>query len=334
MELSRTLRFSAVLLVALCPSVAQANDPAAADALFQSAKQLMAEKQFADACPKFDASYKLDPTLGTLLNLADCYEKMGRIATAWSTWGEAMERAQRDADKRADFAKQRRVALFPRLPKVIINVQNEMPGVDILWDSGKLSSAVFGVELPADPAEHDLVVLRDDGMKLKEQRIRITAEGSKTEVTLDIAALDRENPRKPDKPIVPIAPPPPPSRNSQRLVGFVVGGIGAGALIASAVLEGVAFGQRGAAGAPSSCVKKFCTPAGIETISDAKTFAEAGQWIGVGGIVAFAVGTTLLLTAPAAPAQPAPTTSLLPRSVWIAPWANARGGGLVIGGSL
>jgi len=341
------------LAVTLAPALAEANDPVAADALFQAAKQLMNEKQYGEACPKFDASYKLDPTLGTLLNLADCYEKVGRIATAWSTWGEAMEKAQRDGDKRADFAKNRREALSPRLPKVIINVQNEVAGVEILWDGVKLSPAVFGVELPTDPAEHDLIVLRDDGIKLKEDRIRIMTEGSKTEVTLDIEALDKAKPREvkkdptPEVPVVPVRP-------QQRTAGFVVAGFGVAGLIAAGALEVVALAKRGEGNAPDACVSKFCTPAGLESISSAQTFAEAGQWIGLGGLIATAVGITLLATAPSpAPAKPAKTTgALAPQStrswglgveapkappvlpLWVSPWAGPNGGGLVVGGAL
>ncbi|MRG92029.1 hypothetical protein [Polyangium spumosum] len=315
------------------PLAARANDPAAADALFQAAKKLMGEKQFSEACPKFDASYKLDPTLGTLLNLADCYEKLGRTATAWSTWGEAMEKAQRDGDKRAEFARSRRDSLFPKLPKVVINVQNEVPGVDILWDQVKLAPAVFGVELPADPAEHDLLVLRDDGAKLKEERVRITQEGARTEITLDIEALDKANPRK-VKPIE-APPPPPPSASKQRLAGFVIGGFGAAALITAGALEAVALAKRADAGASSACVNKFCTPDGLASIDSARTFAEAGQWIGLGGIVAAAVGVTLLLTAPPAAPSPRPATgAVVPRPMWLSPWAGPNGGGLVVGGAL
>jgi hypothetical protein len=332
---SKGLGLAFTLALTLAPRAARANDPVAADALFQAAKQAMTDKQYADACPKFDASYKLDPTLGTLLNLADCYEKVGRIATAWSTWGEAMEKAQRDGDKRADFAKKRREDLFPRLPKVIFNVQNEVAGVEIVWDGVKLAPAVFGVELPADPAEHELVVLRDDGMKLKEDRVRITAEASKTEVALDIAALDKAKPREVKRPDV---PPPllPPERPRQRIAGFVVGGLGAAALITAGALEGVALGKRGEANAAGACVNKFCTPAGIDAVSSAQTFAEAGQWIGLGGIIAAAVGVTLLVTAPSTPPSPARPGSgaLVPRPIWVSPWAGPSGGGLVVGGAL
>jgi len=95
---------------------ALAGDSAAADALFQSAKQLMGQQKYADACPKFEASYKLDKTLGTLLNLADCHEKLGKVASAWAEWGEAADRATREGDSRADYATKRRNALASRPP--------------------------------------------------------------------------------------------------------------------------------------------------------------------------------------------------------------------------
>ena len=318
------------------PRQARAVDPAAADALFQAAKKLMAAKQYDEACAKFDASYELDPTLGTLLNLADCYEKLGRVATAWSKWGEAMEKALRDDDKRADYAKQRRDALTPRLPKVTIHVGKEVPGVDILWDGKKLAPAVFGVELPVDPIEHDLVVLRDDGVKLDEQRVPVTAEKTKKEISLDLEALDRAKPRKIEKKDPPPPPPPPPAKNTQRIAGFVVGGFGAAGLVTAIVFEGIAIAKKRDADAPDSCVNKYCTPAGLEQIASARIFASSGQWIGGAGLVAFAVGTTLLLTAPSA--QPSPARASRPDplrpSIWASPYAGPTGTGIVVGGTL
>jgi hypothetical protein len=308
------------------PTPAQAGDAAAAEALFQAAKQLMAEKQFSEACPKFDASYKLDPTLGTLLNLADCYEKDGRVATAWATWNEALEMALRDGDKRAEFARTRREALVRRLPKIVINVENMVPGVEVLWDDSKLEPAVFGVPIPTDPAEHDLVVLRDDGVRLSEQRVRIESEGMRKEVTLDVGELDKKNPRKIVRKPLPPAPLVP-SRNSQRLAGFVVGGLGAAAIVTAGAFEGVALAKKNAA--LESCVNKLCTTDGLAGINSAQNFAEAGQWIGVGGLVAFAVGTTLLVTAPTSPAP-----ARAARPLVIAPWATRGSAGLIVGGAL
>jgi hypothetical protein len=317
------------------PEEAHAVDPAAADALFQAAKKLMAAKQYDEACAKFDASYEIDPTLGTLLNLADCYEKLGRVATAWSKWGEAMEKALRDDDKRADYAKQRRDALTPSLPKVTIHVSKEVPGIDILWDGKKLSPAVYGVDLPVDPIEHDLVVLRDDGVRLDEQRVPVTAEKTKKEISLDLEALDRAKPRKVEKkdPSPPLLPPP--AKNTQRIAGLVVGGFGAAALVTSGVLEGIALAKKGSADAPDSCVNKFCTPGGLAQVQSARTFAAAGQWIGIGGLVAFAVGTTLFVTAPPAPSPArASRPDPLRPSLWASPYVGPTGSGLVVGGTL
>src|SRR4051794_15794728 len=61
---------------------------AAAEVLFSDGKRLVQERNFAAACPKFEESQKLDPGLGTLYRLADCYEHVGRTASAWAAFLE------------------------------------------------------------------------------------------------------------------------------------------------------------------------------------------------------------------------------------------------------
>src|SRR4029078_12457123 len=65
------------------------GDAAAAQALFDQARQLVSEVKCSEACPKFEESQRLDPGSGTLLNLADCYERQGKLATAWTKFLEA-----------------------------------------------------------------------------------------------------------------------------------------------------------------------------------------------------------------------------------------------------
>src|SRR5271156_1769624 len=72
---------------------ASATDKVAAEALFEEGRRLVAAGSFADACPKFADSERLDPSGGALLNLASCYEKLGRSATAWVTYREAASAA-------------------------------------------------------------------------------------------------------------------------------------------------------------------------------------------------------------------------------------------------
>src|ERR1700730_549602 len=99
--------FSAALLACarIASAQAPARNPAAAQALYDEARQLVSAGDFAHACPKFKESYRIDPGGGTLLHLADCYEKQGKTALAWSTFKEALVAAQRDgrAD-RVEFA--------------------------------------------------------------------------------------------------------------------------------------------------------------------------------------------------------------------------------------
>src|SRR5258708_26309942 len=57
---------------------------ATAEALFADGRRLVGAGEYAAACPKFAARQKLDPGVGTSLNLADSYERMGRWASAWA----------------------------------------------------------------------------------------------------------------------------------------------------------------------------------------------------------------------------------------------------------
>jgi hypothetical protein len=59
---------------------------AAAQALFDEGRRLMSDAAYEAACAKFQASYELDPGLGTLLHQADCYEKVGPRLTDCRVW--------------------------------------------------------------------------------------------------------------------------------------------------------------------------------------------------------------------------------------------------------
>src|SRR5687767_15052938 len=85
--LTRKLRFPFVLsLIALgcvlgAPS-ALASDTVAADAAFQEGRALMASGDLAAACARFEDSRRHEPAVGTELNLGECYERLGRLASA------------------------------------------------------------------------------------------------------------------------------------------------------------------------------------------------------------------------------------------------------------
>lgn len=56
---------------------AQSANAAQAEALFVEGKKLLDQKQYDRACPKLEASHRLDPATSTLLALAFCHEQQG-----------------------------------------------------------------------------------------------------------------------------------------------------------------------------------------------------------------------------------------------------------------
>lgn len=321
---------------------ARAGDAATAQALFDEATALKSKEDWAGACPKFESSYKLDPALGTLLNLANCLEKLGKIASAWARWEEAFQWATQHGDDRAEYAKTQRDALVPRLPKLQIDVTGRAASLSIERDTSKITDAMIGVPLPVDPGDHTVFVKRDDEV-LRTEKIKVV-EAQSAKISLDLAAIEKAAPpRKPKETggkVVVVGPSP-----ALRKVGWGVGAAGVAGLVVTGALEGVAFSKKGEADA--ACVEGFCTPQGKAVADDAARFAEAGQWVGIGSLVVAAVGVTLLIVSPSnvlttEPAGSPPKKDArrdAGRDLWAAPWiapdtSLGPGGGLVVGGRL
>src|SRR5947208_2872853 len=122
------LRLPFVMAVALFePGVAYAQsssiDAATAQALYDQAKKLMADGQYAEACSKLEESEHLDPGSGTLLNLGDCYEHIGKFASAWGKFLEAAGVAKSANQlERERVARDRAAAVASRVSNIVINL--------------------------------------------------------------------------------------------------------------------------------------------------------------------------------------------------------------------
>ena len=100
---------------------------AAAQALFDEAMRLMKAEQTAAACPKLEESQRLDPGMGTEFRLAECYEKVGKLASAWAKFVSVADSAAvARLSERETVARQRAQALVPRLSKLVISVPREV----------------------------------------------------------------------------------------------------------------------------------------------------------------------------------------------------------------
>jgi len=331
----RTLGFSFLALIAgsvVVPGPALADDSAAAEQLFLDAKTLAEAEQWAEACPKFQASLDLDRTLGTLLNLADCNEKIDKVASAWSQFGEAAQWAERDGDDRQKFATDRQLVLEPRLPRLTITVNNPVTTLSVFRDETMVEPAAFGVAIPVDPGAHAVVVKR--GAEVLDRRDMRVAEATAAETVLDLAAIDAAHPAAPPPEAVQRtvfkveAPPQPDYWNGQRVVGLIAGSAGLLGLVHFGVMEGVAASNNSALVDEGKCSDGNCTPDGAARAEDAESLAEAGQWVGVVSGVVFLVGATLFLTAPS------PTEGPARAEAWVAPFFGPEGGGLALRGRM
>lgn len=97
-----------------------ARDMARADALFAAAKRLRDAGLYADACPIFADVERLAPGVGVMLHLADCYEHLGRAASATAEFRKAEKLAQERNDKRVSIAHARADALESKVKRAPI----------------------------------------------------------------------------------------------------------------------------------------------------------------------------------------------------------------------
>jgi hypothetical protein len=165
------------------------GDLATADALFVDGKRLAAEQRFAEACARFGASMALSPRLGVALNLADCYEHLGRTASAWVAFGEAAALARRLGDLRETFALDRQAALAPRLSRIRIAPAGAVvEGLVVMRDGARVQPEAYGVDVPVDPGHH-VVDVTAPGRRPWSAEVTISGEGEL--VTVEVPELER-----------------------------------------------------------------------------------------------------------------------------------------------
>jgi hypothetical protein len=113
--------------------------------------------RYDDACPKLEAASKLYTSAGVLFNLADCYEHLGRTASAWATFGEAVSVAVKT--NRGDVAQQAKVRqadIEPRLCKLEVVVVRPAAGLVVERDGAELPRSSWNVPTPIDPGAHEV----------------------------------------------------------------------------------------------------------------------------------------------------------------------------------
>jgi hypothetical protein len=288
-----SLALLSLCLLASPPALAQptAADRAAAESLFAEGRLYLLKGDYELACAKLEASRRLEPALGTSLNLADCYEKLGRTASAWAEFKSAAAAAQRVGDTlRRDTALARADKLEPRLSRLRIVLAD--PSVSVLQNGQPTSPAVIGSAIPVDPGTYRLEA-NAPGKTPWSQSILVREEGALVEVKVPELTAEPAVSSSPQ----PTQSEPPPmtaeAGDGQRTLAWVFGGVGV-----ASVAVGTVFGALAASSwskAEDSCLDYpfECSSDGVGHSNDASTRANIAT---VGFIVgAAALGTSVVL---------------------------------------
>jgi hypothetical protein len=288
------------------PSSSSTETAAGAQALFVEGRRLVVEGQYAAGCQKLDQSEKLDPAPGTLINLADCYEKSGKLASAWIAFHDAAiaaERAGRDAW--AKQARDRAQRLEPKVPKLSVVIDEPVAGLAVERDGLTIAPSALGLAVPVDPGAYAIAatapgrrpwstkVIIESGMYVV-LHVPVVAEETK--------ALPRDA-VQPSPAIAPSVSPERPAGSLQRTIGLALGSV---ALVAAGV--GLYFGMDAITDnqdAAARCqIPPRCTdPEAVGLTTAARHSAAVSTVAFISGGTLLAAGVTVYFTAPRRPAS-------------------------------
>jgi hypothetical protein len=257
---------------------------AEAELLFKRAAAHMDAREYEAACPLLERSNALDPSSGTLLNLAECYEQRGLTASAYGTFEAAREISTRTGrTDRAEVAELRKRRLEPQLRRFIVVPPNAPSKSLVLQLDGKpLDRTRWNVPVPVDPGVH-LIRASADALPDYATRLPAPEAGATTSVPIPLQApVQLEQNKNPE------------------IDGQRVGAIACGILGAAGVVTGTVFGLRAQSKHEQSdeyCSGSRCRDSrGVTLMADARTagtvstvsFIVGGVGLGAAAVLWFA----------------------------------------------
>jgi hypothetical protein len=282
---------SLLVAIALTPGLALADEADGAksrqaQALFDRGRDMMASGDIAQACALLAESQRLDPGGGTLLNVAVCHEKQGRLATAWTEYHEALSTSIRDDRKdRQSLASERIAAIEARLPHLVVVLPPNLPqGTQVTVDGAPLSRLATGAPLPVDPGPHEVVVTAP-GYPSWSRTLDSVSEGQNVEVQVPAFTLPR-------------APELPKAHGIRLSTGsYVAGGVAIAGYAIMGITGGLALAAQSSADHVCNMSSGYCSDtSGPSDASRARTLA----WVSTVSLGAAMAATVIAIVWPRA----------------------------------
>ena len=291
----------------------------AADAAFKRGRELLKAGKYADACIEFEHSQKLDPALGTEFNIAQCSEKIGKLARALELYRGLLPRDTNAERKRivADAIPK----LEARVPKLLVRVPTPPPSGFTMTIQGKNSVVpprrlVANTPVEMDLGEYEIVAQATNHPDWRHD-VRIDTEGKTTTVDAPFAAPRPTVPTEPTPstttpattPLPAAEPtndpddpePAPAPRSRRKLYGVISLGVGGAALVGGVVFGAMARSKWSEAKdvcGGTTCTTQAHVMRANELGDDARSKATLSTIFVLAGTAAAATGVVLWLTAP------------------------------------
>jgi hypothetical protein len=283
-----------LLVLVLLAAPAYADNKSEAVALFDEGIKELKAGNFEKACASLKKSNELHADSGTRGSLARCYEKLGKVASAWSLWVDLSSTAPKHLrpDAAANAEK-----LEPRVPKYILKIA-PTPQLAITID-GVAVDARPDVAVPIDPGKYVLQA-NADGYEVWSHEF--TAVEGKPEV-ITIPALEPQLVKGPTRPnptkVVEERPTP---KSSRKKIGFAMVGVGGALAITGGVFGVIARGRYNDAKDICGGDIDVCDPARLGDAQDKVDSARSAGTIStitmIAGGAALVTGVVLILTTP------------------------------------
>jgi len=277
----------------LCSSLARpvlgaTESEQAAQAAFDEALKLMKLKRYAEACAHLARSQELDPAMGTQFRLAECYEKLGRNASAYDQYMAVADAAKAGKQaQRESVARSRASALDSKIARLTIDSSSSvasLPGVEIRRDGFAVPKDVWGQSVTIDTGDHVVTVSAPGKLPFEK---KFWADAS-AKLVVSVAALDSKRG--------------PQAAPRSKIPAIVMGGVGAVGVGLGITFVALRSGQITNAEALSAQIVAGdgnCRADGpAEFAMKCKTLldtAKQGDTFGTLSIVGFSVGGAALL---------------------------------------
>lgn len=132
-------------------------EQARATGLFAEAQALAEAGKHEAACAKFEESVEIHANVDNQFHLAECWEQVGRTASAYAAFLEVVEKARElGQSEREKTASERAHALSMTLTRLRVEVRTPAKDLELTRNGKAIAKADWGKPIPVDPGDVEL----------------------------------------------------------------------------------------------------------------------------------------------------------------------------------